>query len=249
MARGATERGTVARGARQPSIEGELSKPKPTARGYFQARYAGRKLKDYTLPAKGSDEKGTKAVLEAALEAVRNLGAAKALDLITSKTRGDHGTHKGSSRSSAATPQAEITSIGDYREHEARRWKEIRDGFLEEHKSVTAPELAKLTGSKAGNPSSRAYTWAKKGLIFSVNDGSADRYPLFQLRPDDGKPRPEIKAILEVLKSKLSNWQVAIWFTAPNAWTGDWRRPVDLLDKDPAAVLVAARQEVAEQVL
>ncbi len=118
-------------------------------------------------------------------------------------------------------------------------------GFLAEHKSVTAPELAHFTGSKAKNQSARAHDWVKAGRIFSVNDGASDRYPLFQLR--EGQPIPVLADILKVLTPKLSNWQVAFWLTSPNAWTGSWRSPVEILASEPENVLEAARHEVADK--
>lgn len=137
----------------------------------------------------------------------------------------------------------------DYREREARRWKHVREDFLRTNRSVTAPELAELTGSKSRNPSSRAHEWLRAGKVFSVNDGNATRYPLFQIDITEGKPRPEVREIVTHLREQLSDWQMAVWFTTPNAWTGDWRRPVDLLGAEPDLVVEAARHEVAEKVL
>jgi hypothetical protein len=87
----------------------------------------------------------------------------------------------------------------------------------------------------------------KANRIFSVNDGTAERYPLFQLR--EGQPLPQLAEILPMLRRKLSNWQIALWFTTPNAWVGGWRRPIDVLTESPSLVLDAAQHEVGEHVL
>jgi hypothetical protein len=110
-----------------------------------------------------------------------------------------------------------------------------------------APELAHLTGSRSVNPSARAHSWAKASRIFSVNDGTGERYRLFQLR--EGQPSPALVEILPVLRRKLSNWQIALWFTSPNAWVGGWRRPIDVPTESPDIAIDAARHEVGEQIL
>jgi hypothetical protein len=55
--------------------------------------------------------------------------------------------------------------------------------------------------------------------------------------------------ILPILRRKLSNWQIAMWFVAPNAWTGEWHRPIDLLLDHLDLVIAAARHEIGEQAL
>ena len=132
---------------------------------------------------------------------------------------------------------------------EVRPWEEIREGFLREHRSVTAPELAELTGSGSRNPSSRAHEWMRAGKIFAVHDGRSARYPLFQIDEKGGMPRPEIRDAIAHLREQLSDWQIGLWFVTANAWTGDWRRPIDLLGREAERVIDAARHEVAEQIL
>jgi hypothetical protein len=188
-------------------------------------------------------------VLRAALDATRRFGAARTLAIIESSDEADRFVPTSDLEKVGRAKRAVGSPNEDYKEREARRWKEIRARFLAQHKSVRAPELAELTGSGSVNRSSRAHTWSSKGLIFSVSDGSSERYPLFQLTSDGIRPRPVIKAALDILRPKLSDWQVAIWFTSPNAWLGDWRCPIDLLEGDTDAVVEAARHEVAEQVL
>jgi uncharacterized protein (DUF2384 family) len=45
----------------------------------------------------------------------------------------------------------------------------------------------------------------------------------------------------------VSAWQAALWFVGPNGWLGS-RRPVDLLESEPDAVVAAARREADERV-
>ena len=176
-------------------------------------------------------------VLQAAAEAARRGGTSHALELLASP---------GARRQDPIAVEA-LTASTDYPAHEARRWAAARAAFLAEHESVPAPELARLTGSQSINPSARAHSWVKANRIFSVNDGTGERYPLFQLR--EGQPLPQLAEILPLLKQKLTNWQIALWFTSPNAWVGGWRRPIDALTEAPDVVIEAARHEVGEHVL
>ena len=126
------------------------------------------------------------------------------------------------------------------------RWRALRESFLAEFESVPATELARLTGSQSANPSARAYAWRKAGRVFSVNDGTGERFPLFQLH--QGQPRPVVAEVIAALGGRLSPWELALWFATPHPDLGDFRRPVDLLGEVPAEVAVAARASAAAPV-
>jgi hypothetical protein len=134
----------------------------------------------------------------------------------------------------------------DWRAREAENWKRLQAEFFQRYRSITALELADLTNSRAVNRSARAHDWAKAGKIFSVNDGTNERFPVFQLR--DGAPDPVIGRVLGVLRGHLTPWQIAMWLTTPNAEFEGWRTPLDLLDAKPDAVVAAAQREVEDAV-
>lgn len=129
---------------------------------------------------------------------------------------------------------------------EERRWGALREGFLREWDSVSAGDLARLTGSKSANLAARAYAWRKAGKVFSVNDGTAERFPLFQIK--EGQPRPVVAQVITALGRTLSSWELALWFTTPHPDLGEWRRPIDLIDEQPEAVTGAARSSAGEVV-
>jgi hypothetical protein len=58
--------------------------------------------------------------------------------------------------------------------------------------------------------------------------------------------RPSSK-VLQILGKDISDWGVALWFTAANGWL-DGKRPVDLLKDEPEEVIQAAEQEAADLV-
>ena len=195
----------------------------------------------FMVPREKGDPVAAAKVLEAAMVLTRKLGAAEVMKRLAVSVR--------SRRLDPSMPSPVTkpfsTRPSDNGHGEAERWLKMRSKFLEEYRSVTAPELAIFTASKAKNQSARAHDWVKAGRIFSVNDGAAERYPTFQIR--EGQPIPQLAEILKVLSGKLSSWQIAFWFTSPNAWTGSWRMPADILASEPGKVLEAARHEVAVQ--
>jgi sirohydrochlorin ferrochelatase len=126
----------------------------------------------------------------------------------------------------------------------ARRWAERKEAMLRDNDVVTAVELAGMTGSTAINKSSRANEWRSDGRIFGVNDGKQRVYPLFQIK--EGRPHELVGQLLRLLRPKMTDWEIFAWFTAPDMWSCQGRRPVDLLDESPKAVVEAARHAVAD---
>lgn len=66
--------------------------------------------------------------------------------------------------------------------------------------------------------------------------------PLFQFRPIDMAPLPELGPVMMELTAAYDNWELAVWFAQPNPWLSD-RVPADLLVSDLPAVLNAARAD------
>ena len=193
----------------------------------------------YFVRGKKGDAENLPKVLDAAAKVARKVGTDRAVAILDLNVRP---RRKVDPTTASTTPAQD-----DYRDHEARRWVALRNEFFVHNDCVSAPELARLTGSKAINPSARGHDWSKANRVFSVDDGVAERYPVFQLR--EGKPIPQVAAVLRLLRPRLSNWQVAFWFASPNAWLGNWKTPVEVLAEEPDKVVDAARHEVAEHVL
>ncbi len=123
---------------------------------------------------------------------------------------------------------------------QARRNADFRAGFLARYDVLDAGQVHDLYGSKADNSAALAGRWRHAGRIFGVERQGRILYPAFQF-DDIGKPKPVVARVLEAL-GKRGSWQVASWFTAPNGWLPDDRRPVDVIDTDPDAVAAAARE-------
>jgi hypothetical protein len=146
----------------------------------------------------------------------------------------------------ALTPK-ERGPLSDAAVLQARRNAQARSELLDEFGALTSAEVADAAGSRAGNRASLASRWRDEGRVFAVRVGDGQLYPAFQLG-DDGRPLDAIREALAQLRpAGLSDWQLALWFTTPTGWLGG-RRPVDLLDEEPAAVAAAAEREVGELV-
>lgn len=129
---------------------------------------------------------------------------------------------------------------------QARRNAEARRSLLEEFGALRSQEVADLAESRASNRSALASRWRAEKRTLAVPLGEELLYPGFQFNAD-GKPRPVIASALEWLRSDshTTDWQAALWFVTPTSWLAG-RRPVDLLEIDPDAVIEAARREVCD---
>jgi hypothetical protein len=81
--------------------------------------------------------------------------------------------------------------------------------------------------------------------IFSVSHRGKALFPGFQFDPDTGRPKPEVREVLEALPPSLQGWQRALWWATPSDLLG-WRRPVDVLDESPELAVSAARAEAED---
>jgi hypothetical protein len=124
-----------------------------------------------------------------------------------------------------------------------------RARILNEFGFVTAEQLADENQSRSKNRHALADNWKKRRQVIAVShrdeSGRArEVFPLFQF--DNFQPIKTIQPILEIFGDHKTAWKIALWFASNNAWLPDQARPLDLLETDPAAVLLAAQREVAE---
>lgn len=128
---------------------------------------------------------------------------------------------------------------------QARRNSAARAALMQEFGLLTSAEVADLTESQAENRAALASRWKREGRVFAVKHHGQDYFPGFQLTVE-GRPRDAVAKALAALGG-ARGWETALWFTAANGYLGG-RRPVDLLESDPASVVEAAAREGAETV-
>src|SRR6266508_2454938 len=92
--------------------------------------------------------------------------------------------------------------------------------------------------------SARASRWKNERRIFSVQWNGIDYYPAFQFSPKSGEPLSAMQTILNIFGDTLREWQIAIWFFANNGSLAGARRPMEVIARDPKAVIEAAKHEV-----
>ena len=126
---------------------------------------------------------------------------------------------------------------------QARRNAEARAAFMQDYEVLDADQMHELFGSKARNRSALAARWRSDKKIFAVQRGGRFLYPAFQFDAQ-GLPRKVISKVLAALGDAVGGWQTALWFVTPNGWLNG-KKPVDLLERKPDAVLDAAA-DVAE---
>lgn len=119
----------------------------------------------------------------------------------------------------------------------------MREDFLREVPLLKSSDIARLTGSTARNASAKANRWKSQRRIFSVNVKGVDYFPAFQFT-EHGEPLEVMREILEMFKDFQREWTTPLWFFANNGWLPKSESPMNLLPRDPASVLDAARREI-----
>jgi hypothetical protein len=121
---------------------------------------------------------------------------------------------------------------------QARRNAEARAELLQEFGALTGEQIAEER-SRAENRHALAARWRKEGRIFGVDYRGQILYPAFQFH-EDLTPRGVVREALTALpRDRMSEWEIALWWTAANRSLAGVR-PVDLLDSDPEAITNAA---------
>jgi hypothetical protein len=131
---------------------------------------------------------------------------------------------------------------------QARRNAQTRTALLEEFGALRSHEVAELAHSRASNRAALANRWRSEHRVVAVPVRDELLYPGFQFSAE-GRPKPVVGTALEWLRSDphTTDWQAALWFATPTSWLGG-RRPVDVMDEDPDAVIDAARREASDLV-
>jgi len=130
---------------------------------------------------------------------------------------------------------------------QARRNAAERADLLREFGALDAEGIADLAGSTANNRRSLAQRWRSEGKVFGVEIGNKIYYPGFQFDQRTSRPKDAVARVLRVLPPQLRSggWQLALWWT--NAIDVlNWRRPVDVIDRDLDIVVAAAEAEAAD---
>lgn len=87
--------------------------------------------------------------------------------------------------------------------------------------------------------------WETGGHIFSIEHAGCSLFPMYAFQDNIGHgPVPDLKAILDLLRTKKDGWGIAFWFASSNGYIGGCR-PQDILLFDAGKLLLAATDEVS----
>lgn len=107
---------------------------------------------------------------------------------------------------------------------------------------VCTDEVAQRLRCVADQPIARLARWIVSRSVISIAWRAQTLMPAFQFEVDEMSIRPCVAAVLQELRDVFDNWELALWFAAPNAWL-DYAAPVAIMTEDALAVLQAARTD------
>jgi len=103
-------------------------------------------------------------------------------------------------------------------------------------------ELTLLLRRRTSQPISMLARWIVERRVVSFGWQGEYLVPMFQFDRTDMGVRHSVSAVLDELDGTFDDWELASWFALPNTWLGD-DTPVDVLRRDPHAVVQAARAD------
>lgn len=133
----------------------------------------------------------------------------------------------------------------------ARDWQNaqnvmLRNDFMQRCDGLlTSHQVADVLGSQAKNRAATANHLKDKAKVLCLRLHGQDVYPAFQFDALAQKTYPEMAMLIQVLQRDYEpGWQIALWFTAKNAWLGG-QEPLSVWRQSRQEVLVAAQAEMA----
>jgi hypothetical protein len=120
--------------------------------------------------------------------------------------------------------------------------RERRDQLLAQEKWIDAPTVHVQQGGKPHSQgiNNTASRLRRGGELLGAWNGREFLHPSFQFDSDTGRLMPEMKTLLGTLPKDRSGWRQALWLFQRHGQL-DGARPADVFQKDPQAVIEAAR--------
>ena len=120
----------------------------------------------------------------------------------------------------------------------------LRDRLLLNEKWYSSEQVAQLARGALvdSNKNQFAQSLRAAGRLLGVRFKGKRLHPAFQFVERVGEPHPAMKELLAVLPTDDIGWDTAFWFFQPTGRLGG-ERPADVLQRDPGAVVAAARKD------
>lgn len=122
--------------------------------------------------------------------------------------------------------------------------RERRDQLLASEKWMDAPAVHVQQGGKPDSQgiNNTASRLRRRGELLGAWNGREFLHPTFQFHSDTGRLMPQMKDVLDILPKDRSGWRQALWLFQRHGQL-DGARPADIFQKDPQAVIRAARSD------
>jgi hypothetical protein len=109
-----------------------------------------------------------------------------------------------------------------------------RERVLERYPALRVNQIADRRHRRIGATLVRR--WLRERQIFAFIHQRHYWFPAFQFAA--GEPKPVVYEVLHRIQP-VNGWQAMFWFAGANGWL-EASAPVDLIDRDPVAVVLAA---------
>lgn len=121
-------------------------------------------------------------------------------------------------------------------ENYASEW---RYRFMENNECWSVASVADHSALEVPDPAAIVSKWLQEGKIFSVRHDNQEWFPSFQF--DEGSPAPVISKVTELFPADEREWNLAFFFSTPNAYIGG-RLPIELIRADPDLLVSLAER-------
>lgn len=119
---------------------------------------------------------------------------------------------------------------------------EMSQAFRAQGGLACGDEVARSMGRHHGQPISvLAHLIVGRGIVHIAWRGQI-LVPLFQFHRASMTPRAAVAEAIGELACVFDDWELALWFTQPNAWLGG-HCPCELAERDDADMVEAARAD------
>jgi hypothetical protein len=119
-------------------------------------------------------------------------------------------------------------------------FRQMHEAFRASGGIVGCEEVVASLSRFTCQPISRLARWIVDGDILPLQWQGIMMLPLFQFDRTWIAPDPCVAPVIRELLPVLQEWDACLWFAQPNPWLAH-ALPVEMVRRDPAAVLQAAR--------
>jgi hypothetical protein len=121
-----------------------------------------------------------------------------------------------------------------------RRLEPLLEGFRQSGGLVAGDAVAAMLRPHCDQPLSTLARSILRRELVHVCWHTQVLVPLFQFDGREMSLRHGVRQVIEALAPAYDDWDIAAWFAEPSPWLNG-QRPADVVGRDPAAVLEAAR--------